>query len=82
MMSDLQSDLSDLFEENRHVAPVPREDHSRALALYTGGAFLLVVAGLSAGVRKLRRRGSAEGAAELEIEPRWDLLSQVSSSGE
>lgn len=78
----LGADLSDLFEDSKQVVRVPGEDHSRALALYTGGACLLIIAGLSAGVRKLRRRGSAEGAGELELEPRWDLLSQVSSSGE
>ncbi|CAK0803932.1 unnamed protein product [Prorocentrum cordatum] len=81
--SSMMSDLSDLFEEDQQAVHITPEDHSRALALYTGGACLLVVAGLSAGVRKLRRaRGSVEGADERELEPRWDLLSQVSSSGE
>lgn len=78
-------DLSDLFEEgDGETLLVPPEDHSRAMALYTGAACLLVVAGLSVGVRQARSWASSpsrRGAEEQDEQgPAWELLEQAGPS--
>ncbi|CAK0885459.1 unnamed protein product [Prorocentrum cordatum] len=79
--SGMLSGLSDLFDAEE-VVRVPREDHSLALALYTGGACLLAAVGLSAGVRQQRRRSLPRLEGGDEQRPAWELLEQASSSGE